>query len=368
MSDDGSRDEELLRRALRDEADRVLPSHDALARIRERTARRPFWRAPLVVGLAGGVLTATTVIAGGVVLLDGPAADNTVTGPSDDTRVATATPTSPAPDTSGTGDPSPPVSTAPETTSPGTPVAIENVPVYYVTEVADGSLRLAREFRDVEAPDGPVVAAVKTMLAEPPHDPDYEALWSAATDVKSVHVDDDVIEVDLTGSADYTGVTDDVALLATQELVYTVTAALADSSPGGDGARAVRVLLDGEPIDKVWGNVDVSEPVERAPQVDVRQLVQINNPGEGAAVGRSFTVDGDAAVFEATVQWQILDDAGNEVQGGFTTAKTCCEFSPFEFSVELEPGTYTVLVSESDPSGGAEGRPPMSDSRTFTVE
>ena len=361
MNHNESHEEELLRRALRDEADRVLPSPDALTRIRRRTARAPFWRTPLALGMAAAVVTGTAVIAGGVVVLRGSDVDSTVTGPSEITPDTTSGPTQPHETPTSSPTIPPPTN---ESTPSQTDVNIATVPVYYVTETPAG-MRLAREFRSVPAPDGPVVAAVETMLSEAPRDPDYQRLWDASTDVESVEVNDGIIEIDLTGSTDYTGA-DDVAQLAIQELVYTVTAAL--SSIGENGGLPVHLLHDGEPVDKVWGNVDVSEPVERAPQVDVRQLVQINNPGEGAVVGGSFTVDGDAAVFEATVLWQILDDAGNEVQSGFTTAEACCEFSPFEFSVELEPGTYRVLVSESDPSGGAEGYPPMFDSRTFTVE
>jgi hypothetical protein len=360
MNHNESHEEELLRRALREEADRVLPSPDALARIRRRTARAPFWRTPLSLGLAAAVVTGTAVIAGGVVVLGGSDVDSTVTGPSEVTPDTTSSPTTQPPETPTSPSTTP---TSPPPTSDSIPPPTEVVPVYYVTETPAG-MRLAREFRSVPAPDGPVVAAVETMLAEAPRDPDYQRLWDASTDVDSVEVDDGIIEIDLTGSTDYTGA-DDEARLAIQELVYTVTAAL--SSIGENGGLPVQLLLDGEPTENVWGNVDVSEPVERAPQLEVRQLVQINNPGEGAVVGRSFTVDGDAAVFEATVLWQILDDAGNEVQSGSTTAEACCQFSPFEFSVELEPGSYEVVVSEEDVSGG-EGRPPMTDSRSFTVE
>ena len=361
MNHNESHEEELLRRALREEADRVLPGPDALARIRKRTARAPFWRTPLALGMAAAVVTGTAVIAGGVVVLRGSDVDSTVSGPS---VTLDTTPTQPpeTPTSSPTTPIPPPTS---ESTPPPTEVGIATVPVYYVTETPAG-MRLAREFRSVPAPDGPVVAAVETMLAEAPRDPDYQRLWDASTDVESAEVDDGIIEINLTGSTDYTGAGDDEARLAIQELVYTVTAAFA--SIGETGGLPVQLLVDGEPVDKVWGNVDVSEPVERAPQVEVRQLVQINNPGEGALVGGTVTVDGEAAVYEANVLWQILDDAGNEVQGGSTTAEACCQFSRFRFSVELEPGSYEVVVSEDDASGGAEGNPPMSDSRTFTVE
>jgi hypothetical protein len=362
MNHNESHEEELLRRALREEADRVLTSPDALARIRRRTARAPFWRTPLALGMAAAVVTGTAVIAGGVVVLGGSDVDSTVTGPSETTLDTTSSPTQP-PETP-TSDPS---LTAPPPTAESTPPptdVVATVPVYYVTETPAG-MRLAREFRSVPAPDGPVVAAVETMLAEDPLDPDYRRLWDASTDVESVEADDGIIEIDLSGSTDHTGAADDEARLAIQELVYTVTAAL--SSIGENGGLPVQLLVDGEPIDKIWGNLDVSDPVERAPQLEVRQHVQINNPAEGANVGRTVTVDGEAAVYEATVRWQVLDDAGNEVQSSFTMAETCCQFSPFRFSVELEPGSYEVVVSEEDASGG-EGRPPMSDSRTFTVE
>jgi len=181
MNNDESRDEELLRRALRAEADKVLPSPDALARIRRRTARPPLWRTPLALGLAAGIVTASAVVAGSVVVLGGSNQDETVTGPPDDT-VATSDP-SPDPSTSAPSEAPPPTSPAPEVTSPPAAVDNANVPVYYVTEQADGSLRLVREFRDVPAPDGPVVAAVETMLAEPAQDPDYLSRWDASTDV-----------------------------------------------------------------------------------------------------------------------------------------------------------------------------------------
>jgi hypothetical protein len=79
------------------------------------------------------------------------------------------------------------------------------------------------------------------------------------------------------------------------------------------------------------------------------------------------TVTGEAAAFEANVPWQVLDAEGAEVAAGFTTTSEGMTFAPFSFEVELDPGTYTVVITEDDPSGG-EGGTPMSDSRTFTVE
>jgi Immunoglobulin-like domain of bacterial spore germination/Sporulation and spore germination len=367
MSDDERfrRDEELLRRALREEAAQVLPSIDALSRIRRSTARPPLWRRPVVLGMAAASVTAAAVIAGSAYVLGGSSEDSTATSPdqspspvAEQTRSSTAPqlPTSPAP--TETADPPPPET---EEAQPGRDV----VPVYYVTDTTHG-VRLTREFRDVPTPDGPLVAAVTAMLAGDPFDPDYRSLWLPDTQVRSVEVLDDVIEVDFTGETDYTGIRDEIATLAVQQLVYTVTAAASDADLNGD--LPVQILVDGEPPAAMWGQLDLSAPIARAPQQNVRQLVQIDDPQDGAVLGRAVTIGGVALAFEAQVNWQVFDDEGRLAQEGFTQTTDSTTFAPFTFEVELEPGFYSVVVTDSDPTGGAEGPGPMSDTKNFSVE
>jgi hypothetical protein len=357
------RDEELLRRALREEADAVLPSLDALSRIRRRTARPPLWRRPVVLGVAAASVTAVGVIAGSAYFLGGTS-DDTVASSSDSSPTATQDPSPAATQTPG-AEPTDGVSPPPETGEPEPPAGSGTVPVYYVTTTPAGD-RLAREFRQVPTPDGPLVAAVHTMLTEPAVDPDYNAsVWGADTQVLSVEVGDTAIEVDLTGETDYTGVRDEVATLAVQQLVYTVTAAA--SNAGLNGALPVQILVDGEPPDAMWGQLDLSAPVARAPELGTRLLVQIDDPAQDAVVGSTVTVTGAAATTEANVLWEIQQD-GDTVQSSHTTAQECCRLAPFTFTVELAPGSYTVIASQSDESGGTEGFAPMSDSKDFTVE
>jgi Immunoglobulin-like domain of bacterial spore germination/Sporulation and spore germination len=362
------RDEELLRQALREEADGVLPSIDALSRIRRRTARPPLWRRPVVLGVAAASVTAMAVIAGSAYFLGDPADDTTASG-SDSSPSAVDSPTAAqSPSPSVTESPTPPDSTEtttpPETDGPGSG-GLDTVPVYYVTDTTQGP-RLAREFREVPAPDGPLVAAVTTMLAEPALDFDYESLWLPDTQVRGVEVTANAIEVDFTGETDYTAVRDDVAELAVQQLVYTVTAAANDA--GLNGQLPVQILVDGEQPGQMWGQLDLTEPIAREPQTNVGQLVQIDNPFDRAVVGRTVTVRGVAMAFEATLTWQVYDDEGNPVEEGFTNTNDSGRFAPFEFEVELEPGVYSVVVTDSDPTGGAEGPGPMSDTKNFTVE
>ncbi|WP_216094447.1 Gmad2 immunoglobulin-like domain-containing protein, partial [Jiangella alba] len=163
------------------------------------------------------------------------------------------------------------------------------------------------------------------------------------------------IGVDLTGTTSLDAATGDDPDLALQQLVYTATAAAASSDQ--DGSLPVQVNVDGAPA---------GEPVGRTDPLEVRQLVQLNDPAEGATLPSPVMVTGEAAVFEATVLWELRRD-GEVVDSGNTSTTECCTFAPFELELDLEPGSYEIVMSESDPSDG-EGRAPMSDSRTFVVE
>jgi hypothetical protein len=105
--------------------------------------------------------------------------------------------------------------------------------------------------------------------------------------------------------------------------------------------------------------------LRRAAPLDVRQLVQLNEPSQGATVRSPVRVSGDAAVFEATLVWELRQD-GRVVDSGFDNTRDGQRFSEFEFELELDPGEYSIVITEDDASDG-EGGEPMSDERTFTV-
>ena len=231
------------------------------------------------------------------------------------------------------------------------------LPGYYVVETAAGP-RLFREFHRVMTAD-PGSDAVREMLRGP-QDPDYRTLWPAGTALRSpVTAADGLITVDLTREAlGPVSLGTAAAERTVQQLVYTVQAALQSVDP-------VRLLVDGAPVPELFGAVGTAEPVRRADQYAVRSLVQIDTPADGAVVGRTVTVSGEAAAFEANVPWEVLRD-GVVVQRGFTTAAEGQRFAPYTFTVKLEPGDYLVRVTEDDPSGG-EGRPPFVDNKRITV-
>jgi hypothetical protein len=229
------------------------------------------------------------------------------------------------------------------------------VPVYYVAETPAG-FRLQREFHSVVTDDR-ASAAVRELLASPTGtDPDYRSHWPRGTTLREpVRRDGGTIVVDL---ADVGQVDPDLAELTVQQLVFTVQGALQATDP-------VRILVDGATVPRLWGTVDTSRPVERGDAYALRSLVQIDTPADGAQVGREVEVRGEAAVFEATVPWEVLRD-GDLVRKGVTSTAEGQRFAPFAFTVTLEPGEYTVRVREDDPSDG-EGRPVLSDDKKITV-
>ncbi len=243
----------------------------------------------------------------------------------------------------------------PSTTSQSATIV---VPVYYAVDTGT-DLRLVREFRALPDAGGEALTAAKAVLAGSPLDPDYHGLWNPAGEVRSVRTVDGAIEVDLSTAATVTTTGSAGAWLAVQSLVYSVTGALQSDGP-------VRLLVEGSPVDELFGVLDTRAPIARDDPLSVRLLVQINEPNQGDVVGRSVTISGEAAVFEATLPWKVLDAAGGVVQSGVTMTAEGQRFAPFSFTVPLDPGDYVVVITEDDPSGGA-GRTPESDSRAFTV-
>ena len=257
------------------------------------------------------------------------------------------------------GSPSTDTTPAAPSSGGGTPSASTALPVYYVVETAAGP-RLYREFHAVPTADPPSDAVREMLAATTGNDPDYRSYWPSGTTLHApVRYADGVITVDLSGQARSAQVGSELAELTVQQLVYTVQGALQSTDP-------VRILIDGEPVPELWGHVSTGQPVVRADPYATRSLVQIDNPGHGTTVGRTFTVSGEAAAFEANVPWQVLRSDGTVVQSGNTTAAQGQRFSAFRFSLTLDPGEYVVRITEDDPSAGA-GRPPFQDTKLVRI-
>jgi hypothetical protein len=232
------------------------------------------------------------------------------------------------------------------------------VPLYYVTDTPAGP-RLAREFRREAVDTDPGTAAVTALFAAPTGAvPEHRNTWPTGSALAApVTHADGVVTVDLTAQA--VGTTPADPILAVQQVVYTVTGALGTTDP-------VQVLVAGKQVTRLWGDgVDTSRPVARADPLGIRVLVGIDDPADGASVHSPVRIAGEAAVFEATLLWEIRQN-GSMVRSGSATTAEGQRFAPYAFSVELPPGDYEIRVAEDDPSDGA-GRPVMTDTHRITV-
>jgi hypothetical protein len=352
----GAEDERV--RALLDEAVSDVEPREALdsihARTRATSARR---KRSWLLG-AGGAMVATAATVAAVTALapdstpdspdaPGPAASTSITPPERTSPEATARPTG----------------------SPPAPSTTQTVPVYYVGETSRGP-RLFREFHRVHTGGDPLRAAVREAVTVPPADPDYRSDWPTGTAVNtSFDGSGNTGQISIGLYNEGTdlrrrpaGMSAEDAAMAVQQLVYTAQAATQTRAPVQ--FYLTRRGSSKDRTDTILG-VPVSEPLAQGDPADVLAQVWVIDPAEGAAVRAPFTVSGVAAAFEANVQWE-LRQGDRVVKEGFTTAKECCTMAPYAFEVDVPPGEYTLVVHDSDPSGG-EGLAPWQDTKQLTV-
>lgn len=351
----GDHDDERMRRLLDAAVSDVEPS-EALGSIHARTKvssmqRKRSW----VLGAGAAVVATAATVAAVTVLSDSTAPGGGDAGP--------AAGTSPSPHVSkkATEKPSPTKEPSGKETAA---TAVQTVPVYYVGDTSRG-VRLYREFHRVDLVGGdPVSTALAEAVSTDPTDTDYRTDWPEGVTAAVVEAPpSDVITIDVQTSGKPLrerpgGMSLDEAEIAVEQLIYTAQAAKQSRDP-------VQFFLDGGRTDTLLG-VPVSEPLAQGDSTDVLAQVWIIEPPEGAEVTAPFEVSGLAAAFEANVQWELMR-GDRVVKRGFTMAEECCTMAPYSFKVKsVPPGEYTLVVHDSDPSGG-EGFAPWQDTKRVTV-
>jgi hypothetical protein len=280
-----------------------------------------------------------------------------VTGCADDAKDP-ASAEGPATQAADPSDPGEPSESASETSSGER----ATVPVYFVGKTPQGQ-RLFREFRQVDG-GSPAEGALALMTSGDALDPDYSTLFPSGS-FTSVEVGDDMITVALPDKSWTTapdGMSQEQARLAAQQLVYTLQGVAQKRLP-------VAITLDGAPAD-LFG---LAGEVSNDPELDVRALVNVTAPEQGATVSDSFTASGVSSSFEATTPWEIRRGGadGKVVAKGFATAEGWMDkLYPWETEVDvsdLPAGDYTFVAMTDDPSDG-EGAGPTVDTKSITVK
>ncbi|TDW94613.1 sporulation and spore germination protein [Kribbella pratensis] len=354
--------DELMRRSLHEEADRIEPS-DALPEIRARAhAQRSAARRPWLL-TAGLAAAGTAAAIGAFTMLNGPdntADDGDAVAGSTTTTTATVVPESrtpsvaipsPAPSQAPTEPPS--TSPSAKTVSPtdrGVPepaVKSTVVPVYWLgQQVGAQKKSAARLYRTWAKVSGrPAEQAVRIMTTKQPTDPDYYSVWRGAA-LNTVTRSNGIVTVDFK-QLPKSNLDPDLAKVATQQLVYTVQGALQDNK------TPIQITEAGRSSGKLFGQIDTGTPVSRAAAGEVQALVWIDSPSENQMVAPKVTVQGVAAAFEATVNYEVTNLKTRETRKSFANTAEGQKFSPYAFQLTLTPGAWQIsvyLLSDQDGS------------------
>ena len=370
MSDDLNEPfDELMRRALSEEADRIEPA-DALPEIRARAhaQRRPAARRPWLLTV-GAAAVGTAAAIGAFAVFNGhqnSANNGDAVAGAGTTTTASGVPSAKSPATTSAPSVLPTAATLTPSTGPAPTVvptergkpeqAVKSalVPVYWLGNrtgsqagadptptVTAKAVKLYRTWAKVSG--RPAEQAVRIMTSKGPSDPDYYTVWRGA-EVNAVTRTDGVVTVDFK-ELPAASLDPDVADVAAQQLIYTVQGALHTST------EPVQITRQGRAGAKLFGQIDTSTPLGRAQAADVQALVWIDSPVDGQTTTSPVTIQGTANAFEATVNYQVTNLKTRKTSKSVVNTKEGQKFSPFLIELKLTPGPYQIdayLISDAD--------------------
>jgi len=221
-----------------------------------------------------------------------------------------------------------------------------------------------------EAPDDPVLAALREWWTSLPIDPD---LMPVLIGNESLHVVDvstvgqtTTIALESLSGASPEGepllvgdhIVGSPAQLRAQILPY-FQALLRTAGVEGEA----RFTYNGEPVDE--SNGVRLDPLRAMPDDESRPWIEIVNIVEGQTVSNPVTVTVSANVFEGNVNWQLFDEAGKKIDEGFvTTAMGMWREADIKLGT-LGPGTYKIRCLEYS---AEDGHLMNIVDKTFTVD
>jgi germination protein M len=226
------------------------------------------------------------------------------------------------------------------------------VSVYFLRETRLGKA-VGTAHREIEIPEGKTVAksAITELLAGPTDEEAEIGLKTAIpekTKLKSINLvsETKVATIDL--STDFTNGNPETLEAQIAQVVYTLT-----QFPT---IEKVAFQIDGQDVDLI-GDIDLSQPVDRADFEAVTPLIFVESPAPFDKVSVPLRITGTANTFEAVFQADVIDEDGNVLvhetlmaTSGTGTRGTFDETLDFTPS---ESGEITLLVYELSAKDGA---------------
>lgn len=269
----------------------------------------------------------------------------------------TAAPDDSPPPPDGTDDPAPAQDPSPDAVSGGGAASV------WFARQGDAGIWLEPERLRLDPGTEQVLRAVIEAVVEGQSvHPALTSLVPAGTEVLGVRIEDRVAVIDLSGDVARAGGGSAQESALAQQLAQTATQF--------ETVDALRLLVDGQPIDELWGHLDWSQPLTADPAA-VAPII-IEQPAWGAVRAPGpVTASGSSVTFESTVELRLVAPDGTVAEDTFTTAAQpdVGRRGPWSHTFDTEattPGTWTIEAIEPDPSDG-EGRPAYTTSVEFTV-
>ncbi len=199
---------------------------------------------------------------------------------------------------SGTAEP-----TVTPSTSPSTAPAETALRIYFLR-----GEQLGVAERRVPHTSMPATAAMEALLAGPTAAESAAGLGTsipAGTRLLGLSIKSGTADVDLSGEFGSGGGTLSMTSRVA-EVVYTLTRF--------PTVRAVRFLMDGEPLEALGGEgIVLAEPQRRADWREFEPNIFVETPGAGAVVSSPFLLSGTAMVFEGSFQARLVDSSGRRI-------------------------------------------------------
>ncbi len=242
--------------------------------------------------------------------------------------------------------PTPTTTTTTTDTDGPTPAERRDVRVYLVRGEHVGVAR-----RSVVATPGVLRAALTELLAGPSAEEGGWGLTSAVPDgveVLGVDLADGTATIDLSGSFDDGGGSLSMFLRLAQ-LVHTAT-----QFPT---VGRVALRLDGQPVTTFSAEgIELPPTLTRADVEEHAPAILVESPAPGDVVASPLRVRGTANTFEATLEVEIVSEAGEQLASTFGTA-TCGTGCRGTFSIEVPfdgVGPATLRAFERSAKDGSE--------------
>jgi hypothetical protein len=264
------------------------------------------------------------------------------------------------------GGTSAPTMIASDTSQPSPTGDTQEYAVYYVGQDPRDRPVLFREVHNSESAKPPAQLA-EDGLQTTPLDPDYSTAWGSG-DLRDAELHREIGAITVTlgyPSLQHrpAGMTPAYARAAVQQVVYTLQAAFHTRLP-------VQFQVSTGPTPTVLG-VPTPGPVEAGRVLDTLSLISVSGPNQGETVSGKLRVSGFNNGFEGSVVVH-LERNGHKFLitptiGGWGANR----LFPWKVTLDLSkltPGTYTLVASNEDASGGTEGFGPATDTRVITVE